>query len=214
MTLLGREKELGIVRAHLRAGKNLLVTGEHGIGKTALVQEAVRDWPGTLYCADTTTLKTTCESLLAALGRTMPLADNIARKRAVLNGIRNDKRWIVLDHVGRVSPKLESFLETLHQTHPMIIVTPNPASSVSGHLKLILWDFERLELRPLPREALRQLLRIHLREQPENFENDLLRLARGNPGRLLELCNLARQGRYVSAQLLDLDRRIAKLNLP
>jgi len=75
MKLIGREKELAIVREHVRAGRNLAVVGPAGVGKTALVREAV---PAARYCADSSTVKTVCESL----GFHAP--DNIARKRALL----------------------------------------------------------------------------------------------------------------------------------
>jgi ABC-type cobalamin/Fe3+-siderophores transport system ATPase subunit len=88
MDLIGRDKELVIVREHLRQGKNLVVFGPVGVGKTALVAEAIRDRSGVLYCADTATLKTTCEALLAQLGVVASAADNVARKRAILRAVR------------------------------------------------------------------------------------------------------------------------------
>jgi hypothetical protein len=81
--MIGRDKELAVVREHLRDGKNLIVFGPPGIGKTALIREAA---PEVLYCADTGTLKSACESLLAQLGLSAP-ADNIARKRAILKAL-------------------------------------------------------------------------------------------------------------------------------
>ena len=213
MELIERDKELAIVREHLRARKNLVVCGAEGIGKTSLVMEVVRDTSSTLYCADTATLKTACESLLAPLRLTVNESDNVARKRAILRAVTGRKRCFVFDHVGWVSPKLAAFLENVHDAHPMIVVTRSLAWKEIGHLKMILWDFDKLELPPLPKDAMLQLLRATAGKFEPRFEHDLLRLARGNPGRLVALCEQARCGGYVSAQLLDLDRRIRQLDL-
>jgi hypothetical protein len=211
MNLIGRETELAVVREHLRAGKNLAIVGPEGAGKTALVTEAIRDWPGALYCADTSTLKRACESLLAQLDLTVAGADNVARKRAILRAVAGTKRWFVFDHVGRVSPKLLSFLQNVHESHPMIVVARSLAWKQTGHLKMILWDFDRLELPALPTAAARQLLRAEAGRLKPRLERDLLRVAAGNPGHLIALCEQARRGRFASAQLLELDRRIEAL---
>jgi len=203
MKLIGREKELAIVREHVRAGRNLAVVGPAGVGKTALVREAV---PGARYCADSSTVKTVCESL----GFHAP--DNIARKRALLRATAGGTQCFVFDHVGHVTPKLLSLLELIHESHPMIVVTRSLAWKEVGHLKMILWDFDTLELRNLPeREACRLADRETARLGIKVPAQDLWRLAHGHPGRILELCAQATKGRYVSAQLLDLDCRIAKL---
>jgi len=213
MNLIGRDRELTVVREHLRAGRNLVVCGAEGAGKSALVQEAIRDWPGAVYCADSATLKTACESLLTALKLTVSVADNIARKRAILRATAGKKCVFVFDHVGWVSPKLLSFLENIHDAHPMIIVTRSLAWKEIGHLKLILYDFDTLELPPLSHDAMLELSRARLGVRESSFERDLMRLAHGNPGRLVALCEQARLGDYNSAQLLDLDQRIANLRL-
>jgi GTPase SAR1 family protein len=153
MNLIGRDTELRIMRQHLRAGKNLAIVGPEGVGKTALVTEAIRHWPGALYCADTSTLKPACESLLAQLQITVAEADNVARKRAILDAVAGGKRWFVFDHVQHIAPRLLSLLEAIHESHPMIVVARSLAWKQTGQLKMILWDFERLK-RSNPRHIL------------------------------------------------------------
>jgi hypothetical protein len=222
MNLIGRDKELAILRGHARAGKNLVVVGPEGVGKTALVREALDD---ALHCADTSTLKAACESLLAQLSLDVPKCDNVLRKRAILQATAGRKRCFVFDRVGWVSPKLLSFLENVHEAHPMVIVTRSLAWSDIGHLKMILWDFDKLELAPLAPAAIRQVLRAQMQTlqlrvpDAEQFEADVLRIAGHNLHVLGELCQQTARGRYVfgkrlSTQLLDLDRRIASLRKP
>ena len=223
MDLIGRDKELVTVRQYLRDGKNLVVFGKDGVGKTALVTEAVRGQRGAVYCADTSTLKTACESLLAQLHLTVPEADNIARKRVILKATTGKNCGFVFDHVGWVSPKLLSFLESIHESHPMIVVTRSLAWKAIGHLKMILYDFDPLELGNLAETPARQLIRsltaeLHLPDAA-TFERDLWRLSHGNPGRIIALSEQARRGRYsfggkTDVRLLDLDRCIQELDLP
>ena len=225
MSLIGRDKELAAVREHLRAGRNLIVFGAEGVGKTALVSEALRDAPDALYCADTSTLKSACESLLLRLNLTVPQADNIVRKRAILNETAGRNCSFVFDHIGWVGPRLLSFLDRVRESHPMIVVTRSVAWSEMGHLKMILWDFDKLELAPLSREATRQALRARMKElrlrapDSQRFEANVLRIAGRNLHILMELCQQAASGQYVfgkhlSTQLLDVDRRIKELRLP
>jgi hypothetical protein len=224
MNLVGRDKESAIVREHVRGGKNLVVFGGEGVGKTALVTEAIRAEPGVLYCADTATLKSACECLLGQLKLTVPEADNVARKRAILKATDGRSCCFIFDHVGWVSPKLASFLDNVHESHPMIVVTRSVAWSDTGHLKMILWDFDKLELAPLTHESMLEVLRAQIRRlklrppDPAQFEADVMRIAGRNLPVVMELCRQAATGKYVfgkrfSTELVDLDRRIKELGL-
>jgi hypothetical protein len=223
MTLIGRDTELGLLRDRLRSGRNVAVTGPAGAGKTALALQTVAGMPDVLYCRDSSTLKTACESLLAALGMRATAYDNIERKRTVLAAIRQRPHCVVLDHVRHVSPKLLSLLEGIHESHPMVVIVRSLAWNDIGHLKMILWDFDTLELRSLTETGACRLVRAESERlglrvpDPEQFAHDLWRLSHGIPRRLIELCEQAKQGRYVfgrrfDARLVDLDRRIKELN--
>jgi len=223
--MIRRDAELKLVREHLRARKNLVVFGVEGVGKTALVAEAMRDRPDALYCADATTLKTACESLLAQLGLAVAEADNVRRKRAILKATAGKNCCFVFDHVGRVGPKLASFLDNIHESQPMIVVTRSLAWKDIGHLKMILYDFDTLKLTNLSETDTRQLVRAKIKQlsltapNPAEFEREVWRLSKGNPRLIIELCQQAAKRSYVfgghlSTQLLDLDRRISKLNPP
>ncbi|MBM3860829.1 MAG: ATP-binding protein [Verrucomicrobia bacterium] len=222
MASAGRDKELVIVREHVRNGKNLVVFGPEGVGKTALVTAAVNGMANVLYCADTATLKTACESLLAQLKLKVAEADNIVRKRAILQAAARKKRCFVFDNVGWVAPKLLSFLENIREKHSMVIVTRSIAWSDIGHLHLMLWDFDKLELAPLSRVATLQVLRAQMERlklrvpDPAEFEANVLRLSGHNLHLLMKLCRQASTGKYVfgghlSTSLLEIDRRIAEL---
>jgi len=221
MNLIGRTAALDRVRSCLATGRNLVVAGPEGAGKTALVLEAVRGRPGILYCADTSTLKTACECLLVALGIAGAPADNVARKRMVLRAVRGRKTRFVFDHVGRVTPRLLSLLEAIHESHPLIIVTRSLAWPDIGHLKMILWDFDKLEIANLGAPDARRLVRAESERlglrlpDARRFEREVCRLSHGNPRLILELCRRAdAAGPGLSARVLDLDRRIAALGLP
>lgn len=225
MSFIGRDKELAIVRAHLCAGSNLVVSGPTGIGKTALVRNALRDSSVTLYCPDTSTLKHACQSLLSQLNLSVPESDNVLRKRAILQAIDGKNYCFIFDHVEWVGPRLLSFFERVRESHSIIVVTRSVAPSDTGHLKMILWDFDNLDLAPLSREKTRQVLCAWIKEfnlsvpDPQQFEADALRIAGHNLHVLRELCQQAVNGRYIfgkhlSAPLVNLDRRIKELRLP
>jgi hypothetical protein len=104
-------------------------------------------------------------------------------------------------------------------------VTPSLAWPDIGHLKMILWDFDKLQIGNLDQAATRQLTNAESARlglsipDPPRFAHEVRRLSHGNPGLIVELCAQASKGRYVfghhlSTQLLNLDRRIGKLDLP
>jgi len=219
MKLIGRDSELSEVREHLRARKNLAVFGGEGVGKTTLVNEAIAGAPDVLYCGDSSTLKRACEPLLAQLGLSVQTADNLARKRALIDATRGRRLTFVFDRARAVGPKLLSLLELLRESHPMIVVARDLTSAEAGRLKMILWDFDKLELKPLNHDNALELVRAQVKQygldmpDASQFERGVLRLAGGNPRRIVELCEQASKGRYVfgdhvSAQLIELDRRI------
>jgi hypothetical protein len=195
MDLIGRDKELALVSN----GRNLVITGPEGAGKTALVRAAL---PDAVYCANSSTLKNACESL----GFCAP--DNVQRKRLLL---RSTARCFVFDHLQHVTPKLLSLLEVLRESHRLVLVT----RSLLWPLKTMLWGFDQLELRNLPERDARRLIEAEIKRLqlnvPPKFTREVWRLSRGNPRHILELCAQAGKQPYVSADLLDLDRRIGKL---
>ena len=224
MKLIGRDTDLALVSQHVRTGRNLAIWGAEGIGKTELVSTAVERLPGVLYCADTSTLKTACESLLTQLGLSLRRADNIRRKRTILEATSGRQFCFVFDQVGHVTPKLLSLSEAVHDSHPMLLAARSLAWTDTGHLKMILWDFDRLGLTNLRETEARLLvesksvrLDLHLPDLPQ-FARELWRLTRGNPRRIVELCEQAASGRYMfgrrmSTKPLELDCRIDKLGV-
>ena len=225
VNLIGRDSELETMRDHVRLGKNLAVVGPEGVGKTAMVTQAIAGLPDVLYCADTGTPKTACECLMTVLGESLAASNNIQRKRVVLAALRKHHCCIVFDHVPRVSPKLLSLLENLRESHPLVVVTRSLAWNDIGHLRMILWDFDTLELGGLRETAARRLVRAESHRlgltvpDAQQFEHDVWRLSRGNPRALIALCEQAKRSRYVfgrrvNMRLLDLDRRITEWNTP
>lgn len=224
MNLTGRTHELATLIDHLRSGNHLAIHGAEGVGKTALIQAATEAMPGIVYCADTSTLKRACDALLDRFHISVNVADNIVRKRAVREAARGKKLCFIFDHVGWVTPKLLSFLDTLRESHQLVVVTRSLASADIGHLKLLLWDFDTLELKNLAHADATRLLRSQCNQlglsiaDPAQFERNVWRLSQGNPRVILDLCAQASTGRYVfdghfDTRLLDLDRRISQLRL-
>jgi len=222
--LIGRERELAAVRKLLVAGKNFAIVGPEGVGKTALVLEATKDMPRVLYCADTSTLKKASESLLMQLGLSIAATDNIQRKRSILKATAGRKRCFVFDHVQYMPPKLFSLLDAIREAHQMVVVTRSLAWSEIGHLKMILWDFDRRQLNKLRQADAFQLIMTETERlglevpSPQQFARTVWRLSGGNPHTILDICARAARGHYIfgthlSTQLLDLDRRIEKLHL-
>lgn len=222
--IIGRESALQTVLDCARRRKHLAVFGAEGVGKTALLENAIRELPEAIFCSDTSTLNSACDALLAPLGLPSSLTNKLQRKRAILQTVRGRRLCFFFDHVCWVAPQLLSFLDILRESHTLIIAARSLASADAGHLREILWDFEKLELRNLEEADARKLIRLQIEQRtlelpnPQQFERDVLRLSRGNPRIIVELCEQASKGHYVfgnhlSSSLLDLDRRINQLRI-
>jgi hypothetical protein len=121
-------------------------------------------------------------------------------------------------------PKLFSLLDAIREAHQMVVVTRSLAWSEIGHLKMILWDFDRRQLNKLRQADAFQLIMTETERlglevpSPQQFARTVWRLSGGNPHTILDICARAARGHYIfgthlSTQLLDLDRRIEKLHL-
>jgi hypothetical protein len=210
--LIGRRTEVSALSAALTARQSRLIAGDAGVGKTRLLQESLSAGgqpfisiprPHVLHDL----LVGMAELLDCRSGRFGELrrATTLHLKPLVLNALRANPRCVVLENVEAVEARMYRFLQEVCSLPDTCLVVTTRSKSRIGHLRKLLWDpGEELALKPLTRQESLQLFEEACRAfglhgfDVDEFRNQVLRAARGNPGQILGMCRLAGQPAYQS----------------
>jgi len=172
--LVGREQEEARLAAALAAGKNVVVSGKYGSGRTALVRHLAETSAGRFrfaFCDFSAPPRETWAVLAAevapdrrrkASGRRRPASSRALRAR-VLGAPRADgpPTVVVLDDVGRLTPARLDALRRLTVTDRfrfVAIIEGHLPAAEREHLLACLAPLERLPLGPLSQPAVRDFL--------------------------------------------------------
>ncbi len=130
--LIGREEERRLLDELMGQRKNILVIGEEGVGKTAIVENVIAACAlkNVLYCRRSTTLKETMVSMVESGrgGKDLPKKNILSLKKICYELLKERPGYAVLDHIEWVEPKFYGFLIYLiEQKLPFMIVTISKA---------------------------------------------------------------------------------------
>jgi hypothetical protein len=224
--IIGREKECAAISALISRRKNIIIFGAEGTGKSTIIKSVLKEKniKSLLYSQDSRTLKGLLSNLiLSALGNTKAVqgAKTLVLKKA-LYGIINEKKpeYIVFDHLESVEPKFYSFFVYLMEAKiPLIVLSRGLEKKDIGHLRMSLFNFEKVEISNFDRPATDILIEHFINEfgikitREADFKKEIYHFSKGNPRIIKGLCFLARDVKYqkneaIDVKLMDLDRRI------
>jgi len=228
--LVGRETELRIIDRLMDKKCNFVIFGEEGVGKSAILRRALAERGSSfqLFSSSSMTLKESLVNfiLFGQNGKNDISGKNIlSLKRIFYPLLKRNPEYIIFDQLGRVGPKFCSFFEyLLDKEIPLLIVSRGLRDDSIGHLHMLLFNFEKVEIANLDKENTIALVeqyvneyKLNLRRQ-DDFAMEIFHFSKGNPRVIKELCSLARDGKYrkdghVDVNLMNLDRRIQELPL-
>ncbi|GEM_PF-5755701 len=208
---LGRTKELKLLEDYLRKGLSVIVQGEEGVGKTALLRafcskaKALHREP--LYIAQGSPTKEWLVSLAWELVRRGYLREeNFERLRNPVLAFKcldamefSGLPWLlILDHCDKLNSTQQSLLEPFLKQWPCILAFSKPKS-----LRLAL---PVLELEPLGETYQEALIEMFVEEERiwvedlELFKKAAIRRAKGNLKKLMSLLTQAKVERNVTCQ--------------
>jgi hypothetical protein len=222
--LIGREQECRLLDELMRQGKNVLVFGDEGVGKTAIVENAVASCgiKKVLYSRRSATLKETMVNMIESARDSKDLAKKniLSLKKICYQLLSEHPEYAVLDQIEWVEPKFYGFfIYLIEQKLPFVIVTRRADKRNVGHLSMGLSDFTKVEIKNLDPTKAGELIDYYASkfglkiDPPAVFRKKVFKISGGNPKIITQLCHLARDEKYrakgyMDVKLMDLDRRI------
>jgi len=224
--IIGREKECAAISGLISQRKNIIIFGEEGTGKSAIVNKVLSDFVGLniFFSAQSKTLK---ESLLnfmshASCDKKTIQSLNILDLKKLFYSVldRNKPQYLIFDHVESVEPKFYSFFVYLMEAKiPLIVLCRGLEKKDIGNLRMYLFNFEKVEISNFDKPTADILIGHFIREfgikitKDADFKKQIFHFSKGNPKIIKELCFLARDDKYqkndfLDVKLMDLDRRI------
>lgn len=188
--LVGRERELVALRAHVRARRPVFMSGPAGMGKTTLLRHVSRACESDalsmplLYCGESNSRRTIIIHVLvnlflqrgrlescyvdrrktvaspAELRRFLALQRLPDLARMMHQNLDRNGACLVLDHLDAPHPKVASLIEIWLEHAPLVVVAR--AAERVGRVRWLLSAFEPLELPPLAAASLLRLARDRL----------------------------------------------------
>lgn len=222
LAFTGREKEMKQLNELYRERKHVLILGNAGIGKTALLWQLRQSCPF-LFCEETSSLRRICDGLERQLGWKHYKMNVIERKNRLLTYVQRRGETVVLDHVALTPPRVSRFIAHLMERVPVWIACRSTLPDDIGHVWQYLYEFERMELVPLTLKDTRTLIEEavalgNIQTEARNHISQLHKLSKGIP-RILEEILIELSSREYKMEkpfgihLLDLDRRIQEIDL-
>jgi len=224
--IIGREKECAMISGLISQRKNIIIFGLEGVGKSVILKSVLKNENivSLLYSQDSKTFKGALSDLIvSALGSTKAVQGlNILALKKVLYRVINEEKpeYIVFDHVEDVEPKFYSvFVYLMEAKIPLIVLGRGLQKKDVGHLRMVLFNFEKVEVSNLDRPTADVLADHFIKEfgikitKDADFKKQIFHFSKGNPKIIKQFCFIARDAKYqkndiLDVKLIDLDRRI------
>jgi hypothetical protein len=202
--LIGLARERELVAEAIEQRQSLLLIGPRASGKSRVLREVLARRPEALHL----TCPAAPHALLASLAQQMGMDSRLSsvRLRGLLwNALEASPRILVLDAVQNAGHALRRFFERLYYIPGMAILVAARDHGALGALNRLFWDPRRLvRFEPLGDKEAYLLFeaaadRFSLRELDlDEFREQVLESARGNPGEIVEMCRRASDPRYLA----------------
>ncbi len=207
LPLIERARELSKLGQFASARTPSLLTGVSGLGKTRLLHELRAGLAAenihSLYIPFIQPLHTFLISLALCLSIRTVHDSSVALRGLLWKALGDQPHVLLLDDITDATlPFYRFFEKVLYLPGVTVIGTAVDVGGI-GALQRVFWNRQTIvSLRPLTRPGALLLTRqaTHLfatdLSEDENFQRRVARVARGNPGRIVEMCTRAGKPNY------------------
>ena len=226
LPLVGLAEECERVRGAVEKGQSLLLVGPPGCGKTRVLRSVLRESNSRFVYLDATSVQ---HDLLVAMGQALTDHGHSALRQFVPVG-ENPHRWlasqtslrlrgilwsaleaepitITLDHIRGASANTYRFLQRVYYTRGVSMIAVSRRTPDLGFLGRLFFDpRETVTFKALGRRDALRLFDMLARELDldgldlDDFRPRVIEAARGNPGQITQMCQLAANPSYQRGQ--------------
>lgn len=205
MPLVGRGRELSKLEAAMTSRSPALIEGAPGLGKTRLLFELQRRLTNTnaVYIRFSQPL----HSFLLDLGQRLSInsesGSSVALRGAIWKTLESKPRLILVDDIANAGAAFFRFFERIQVAKDNVIIGSARQLYVTGALQSVFWNPQmRVRLHPLNKLDADTLVASAIKNFLEDcaiapdFAARVVQAARGNPGRIVDLCIRATDKTY------------------
>lgn len=207
LPLIARDRELkrvvGLARSHTPA----LICGASGLGKTRLLLEVQRSLAGegieALYCRFQQPLHSFLLEVAGQLSIGSSNTSSVSLRGALWNALELKPRVLLLDDVTDATPQFYRFFERILAAKGNTLIASAAHAHATGSLHRIFWNQQAtISLQHLTKRDATALVECAIstflanHSLADDFAERVTHAARGNPGRIVDMCIRAADPSY------------------
>lgn len=207
LPLMARDRELKKILGLLTSNTPVLICGTPGLGKTRLLLEIQRylaaDGTDAVYCRFKQPLHAFLLEIADQLSITISNPSSVNLRGVLWNAFELKPRVILLDDIADATPHFYRFFERILAAKGNRLIASAAHAYAIGSLHRILWNQQAtISLQHLSRRdataLVESVMSIFLtdRSLANDFADRVIHVARGNPGRIVEMCIRAADPAY------------------
>lgn len=207
LPLIERDRELSKLLQCASAKTPALLTGSPGLGRTRLLRELgerlTAENIDSLYVPFVQPLHEFLVSMATRLALPIASDSSVALRGLLWKALKDHPRILLLDDIAEATLQFYRFFERVLYVPGTTLIATGAHVYGIGALQRIFWNHQSVvSLRPLTKHGalllIEQAIRLYAADLAEDqgFQARVVQVARGNPGRIVEMCRRAGSAAY------------------
>jgi hypothetical protein len=207
LQLIERDRELSKLLQCASAGTPALLTGSPGLGRTRLLRELgarlTAKHIDSVYVPFVLPLHAFLVSMAARLSLRSVNDSSMALRGLLWKALEDHPRILLLDDIAEATLPFCRFFERVLYVPGITLIGTAVHAYGTGALQRIFWNHQSVvSLRPLTKQGAivltQRAIKLLAPDLSENevFQERIVHAARGNPGRIVEMCRRAGSAAY------------------